>query len=103
MMNVVSAAQERDPPATVAVTRTKKSIHTLFVLLNCPVQDNLRRACKEQGISQTVLAQLSNVGLRFLCEVEHEKSTVRFDKLLSVLTSLGITLRLEMPSETSHA
>jgi y4mF family transcriptional regulator len=67
------------------------------------VADSVRRARKEQGISQTVLAQLSNVGLRFLCEVEHGKSTVRFDKLLSVLTSLGITLRLEMPSETSHA
>ena len=67
------------------------------------VADSVRRTRKEQGISQTVLAQLSNVGLRFLCEVEHGKSTVRFDKLLSVLTSLGITLRLEMPSETSHA
>lgn len=67
------------------------------------VADSVLRARKEQGISQTVLAQLSNVGLRFLCEVEHGKSTVRFDKLLSVLTSLGITLRLEMPSETSHA
>ena len=67
------------------------------------VADSVLRARKEQGISQTVLAQLSNVGLRFLCEVEHGKSTVRFDKLLSVLTSLGITLRLEMPSETSNA
>jgi y4mF family transcriptional regulator len=67
------------------------------------VADSVRRARKEQGVSQTVLAQLSNVGLRFLCEVEHGKSTVRFDKLLSVLTSLGITLRLEMPSETSNA
>ena len=67
------------------------------------VADSVRRARKEQGVSQTVLAQLSNVGLRFLCEVEHGKRTVRFDKLLSVLTSLGITLRLEMPSETSNA
>ena len=40
------------------------------------VADSVRRARKEQGISQTVLAQLSNVGLRFLCEVEHGKSTV---------------------------
>jgi len=67
------------------------------------IADSVRRARKEQGVSQTVLAQLSNVGLRFLCEVEHGKSTVRFDKLLSVLTSLGITLRLEMPSETANA
>ena len=67
------------------------------------IADSVRKARKEQGVSQTVLAQLSNVGLRFLCEVEHGKSTVRFDKLLSVLTSLGITLRLEMPSESSNA
>lgn len=59
----------------------------------------VREARKNQGISQTVLAQLSNVGLRFVCEVEHGKNTVRFDKLLPVLTSLGITLQLEMPPE----
>ena len=31
---VVSVAQERAPPATIAGTRTKKSIHTLFVSAN---------------------------------------------------------------------
>ena len=30
----VSVAQERDPPAAVAVTRTKKSLHTLLVSAN---------------------------------------------------------------------
>jgi y4mF family transcriptional regulator len=63
------------------------------------IAKSVRDARKAQGVSQTVLAQLSNVGLRFLCEVEHGKSTVRFDKLLAVLTSLGISLRLEMPPE----
>ena len=59
----------------------------------------VRGARRAQGVSQTVLAQLSNVGLRFLCEVEHGKQSVRFDKLLSVLTSLGIVLKLELPPE----
>ncbi len=59
----------------------------------------VREARRSQGISQTVLAQLSNVGLRFVCEIEHGKKSVRFDKLLSVLTTLGLSLRLEMPSE----
>lgn len=59
----------------------------------------VREARRSQGISQTVLAQLSNVGLRFVCEIEHGKKSVRFDKLLSVLTTLGMSLRLEMPSE----
>lgn len=63
------------------------------------IANSVRKARKAQGISQTVLAQLSNVGLRFLCEVEHGKSTVRFDKLLPVLTSLGMTLHLETPAE----
>ena len=59
----------------------------------------VREARRAHGVSQTVLAQLSNVGLRFLCEVEHGKQSVRFDKLLSVLTSLGIALKLELPPE----
>ena len=63
------------------------------------VARTVRETRKKQGVSQTVLAQLSNVGLRFLCEVEHGKHTVRFDKLLSVLTSLGIVLKLERPPE----
>ena len=66
------------------------------------MSDVARTVCetrKKQGVLQTVLAQLSNVGLRFLCEVEHGKPTVRFDKLLSVLTSLGIVLKLELPPE----
>ena len=63
------------------------------------VARTVRETRKKQGVSQTVLAQLSNVGLRFLCEVEHGKPTVRFDKLLSVLTSLGIVLKLELPPE----
>jgi len=59
----------------------------------------VRDARRAQGVSQTILAQLSNVGLRFLCEVEHGKQSVRFDKLLSVLDSLGIVLKLELPPE----
>lgn len=63
------------------------------------IANAVREARRSQGISQTVLAQLSNVGLRFVCEIEHGKKSVRFDKLLSVLTTLGLSLRLEMPSE----
>ena len=63
------------------------------------IANAVREARRSQGISQTVLAQLSNVGLRFVCEIEHGKKSVRFDKLLSVLTTLGVSLRLEMPSE----
>ena len=70
------------------------NVETMAEIARC-----VREARRAQGVSQTVLAQLSNVGLRFLCEVEHGKKTVRLDKLLPVLTTLGITLRHEMPPE----
>lgn len=70
------------------------SIESMTDIANC-----VRRIRRAQGVSQTVLSQLSNVGLRFLCEVEHGKQSVRFDKLLSVLRSLGIVLKLDLPPE----
>jgi y4mF family transcriptional regulator len=70
------------------------NVETMADIAKC-----VREVRRAQGVSQTVLAQLSNVGLRFLCEVEHGKPSVRFDKLLSVLTSLGIVLKLELPPE----
>ena len=61
------------------------------------VAEIVRKTRKAQGISQTILSQASNVGLRFVGDIERGKSSVQFDKLLSVLTSLGIALRLELP------
>jgi len=57
----------------------------------------VRQARKAQGISQTVLAQASNVGLRFVGDIERGKGTIQFDKLMAVLTALGIAVRLELP------
>lgn len=57
----------------------------------------VRRTRKDQKISQTVLAQASNVGLRFVGDIERGKPTIQFDKLMSVLTSLGIAVKLELP------
>ena len=52
---------------------------------------------KSQKISQTVLSQASNVGLRFVGDIERGKPTIQFDKLMAVLTSLGIAVKLELP------
>lgn len=57
----------------------------------------VRRTRKSQKISQTILSQASNVGLRFVGDIERGKPSVQFDKLLSVLTSLGIAVKLELP------
>ena len=50
---------------------------------------------KRQGATQIELAQMANVGVRFLRDVEDGKPTVQLDKLLRVLTTLGITLELK--------
>lgn len=57
----------------------------------------VREVRKAQKVSQTVLAQASNVGLRFLGDIERGKPSIQFDKLLAVLTSLGISLKLQGP------
>lgn len=59
----------------------------------------VRKIRKSQKVSQTVLAQASNVGLRFVGDIERGKPSVQFDKLMAVLTSLGIAVKLEMPPE----
>ena len=61
------------------------------------VAEIVRRTRKSQKISQTILSQASNVGLRFVGDIERGKPSVQFDKLLSVLTSLGIVVKLELP------
>ena len=57
----------------------------------------VRETRKAQKVSQTVLSQASNVGLRFVGDIERGKPSVQFDKLLSVLTSLGIAVKFESP------
>ena len=61
------------------------------------VADIVRRTRKSQKISQTVLSPASNVGLRFVGDIERGKPTIQFDKLMAVLTSLGIAVKLELP------
>ena len=55
----------------------------------------VRSERKRQGATQVELAQMANVGVRFLRDVEDGKPTVQFDKLMRVLTTLGIALELK--------
>lgn len=63
------------------------------------IAEIVRKTRKKQKVSQTVLSQASNVGLRFVGDIERGKPSVQFDKLLAVLTTLGISLKLELPQE----
>ena len=52
----------------------------------------VRRERKRQGATQIELSQVANVGIRFLRDVEDGKPSVHFDKLMRVLSVLGITV-----------
>jgi y4mF family transcriptional regulator len=50
---------------------------------------------KKQNLTQTELAGLCNVGLRFIVDVEAGKETCQIGKVLKVLDVLGINLNSE--------
>jgi y4mF family transcriptional regulator len=52
----------------------------------------LRRLRKEQRLTQAHAAGLSDVGIRFLSELENGKPTVRLETLLRVLAAYGVEL-----------
>lgn len=49
---------------------------------------------KSQGLTQTELAKLSGVSLNFIYQLESAKATVRMDKVLQVLSTLGLELNI---------
>ena len=59
----------------------------------------VRRERKRQRVSQIRLSQLADVGTRFVRDLEDGKETVRFDKVLAVLETLGIAVELSSPGD----
>lgn len=49
---------------------------------------------KRQNLTQVELAQLTNVGVRFLSDLENGKKTCEIEKVLKVLNGLGIRLTI---------
>ena len=54
----------------------------------------VRSRRKESGLTLAETAGLTNVGVRFLSELENGKPTVRLDKLMRVLEALGLHLHI---------
>jgi HTH-type transcriptional regulator/antitoxin HipB len=52
----------------------------------------LRDRRRELGLTQEELADLAAVSVRFLGDLERGKPTVRFDRLLAVARTLGLTI-----------
>lgn len=55
----------------------------------------IKKARKDQQMTQTELAAASGVGVRFIVDIEKGKETCEIGKTLNVLRMLGITLRIE--------
>ncbi len=58
----------------------------------------VRSRRKELGLTQKKAAGLCGVGVRFLSELENGKETLQLDKVLSILSRLGIDLIAEVRS-----
>lgn len=57
----------------------------------------VRQVRKEQKVTQVQLAQLTNVGYRFVLDFEAGKETLQLGKAMKVLETLGIRLHLDPP------
>ena len=55
----------------------------------------VRATRKAQGATQAEFASLCDIGVRFLSELENGKSTAELGKVLDVIQSLGLELRLQ--------
>lgn len=54
----------------------------------------VRNVRREQKATQIELAQFANVGTRFVRDVEDGKESVQFDKLMRVLSTLGLKVEV---------
>ena len=52
---------------------------------------------KASGQTQAELARLAGVGKTVVFDIEHGKDSLRFDKLLKILSALNIELELSSP------
>lgn len=59
----------------------------------------IRSERKNQGLSQTELADLSNASLNFVSQLEAGKVTAQLNKVLDVMNTLGLQFRVEIGQE----
>lgn len=56
---------------------------------------------KRQNLSQLQLAGLANTGIRFVSDLENGKGTVQLQKLMAVVSALGLGLYVHSPWDES--
>jgi len=55
----------------------------------------VKQTRKQLNLTQEMLAQLSNVGARFISDLEKGKPTCEIEKVLKVVSNLGIRITME--------
>lgn len=55
----------------------------------------VRKKRKEDGLTLSDAAALSNVGYRFMSDLENGKETAQVGKVLKVLTALGLNMTIK--------
>ena len=63
---------------------------------------SVRETRKRLGMTQSELALVSGVGLRFIHDLERGKPTIRLEPMLRVLEALGIQLEAVPPGAGIH-
>ena len=61
------------------------------------IGEMVKKVRKEQKVTQVQLAQLSNVGYRFVLDLEAGKETIQLGKVLAVMETLGMRVNLDLP------
>lgn len=65
------------------------------------IGEQIKSTRKSLGVTQRDLAMTSGTGLRFIIELERGKPTCQLGKVLTVLNTLGITVRMIPPATDS--
>lgn len=61
------------------------------------IGETIKKVRKEQKVTQVQLAQLSNVGYRFVLDLEAGKETIQLGKVMAVMETLGMRINLDPP------
>jgi HTH-type transcriptional regulator / antitoxin HipB len=82
--------------AAVRTSGYSRSVKLVSELIQSPSQLGklIRQRRKAAGLTQRELADLGDVGTRFLSELERGKPTCQIGKTLAILKLLGLELRL---------
>ena len=59
------------------------------------ISEIVKNKRKTQNLTPVELAQLTNVGVRFLSDLENGKPTCEIEKVLKILNNLGVKINIE--------